>query len=542
MNKQPRIGKGLGRAVRLCLALGTLSVAGLANAASCGSLAALNIPDTRIERAENIAAGPLMLPAEFGPGPGRTIALPAHCKVTGIIRPTYDSEIRFEVWLPEQGWNERFLQVGNGGLAGSIRMGDLADALTAGYAAAGTDNGHRSSNSNASTWAYGHPEKLIDYGSRAVHLTAQTARQIVSAYFAQPPRYRYFAGCSDGGRESLMEAQRYPDDFDGYLVGAPGINIPGGSISLLHAARVLNSLAPAERITPAHVQRLSQAVLEQCDANDGVRDGVLQEPLACSFSPQTLACRGAASAQCLTANQVSAIEALYAGPKDAAGQPLGAGLRPTLGAESTVWMGPLVTPNGGPAPAGAVAGGYLAGVLYGNDRPDISMLDLATLKRDAEAFYVPVISPRDPDLSAARAKGKKILHYQGWSDPVNPPQQSTDYYASVRARLGATDDFYRLFMVPGLAHCGGGTGPVDIGHTGSAKSLAPNDARHDWLQALEAWVERDVAPARLIAGEYAPPGTLKRTRPVCAYPQVARYQGRGDVTQADSYRCVAPEK
>ncbi len=540
----------LGKAARIFVITSTLyGFAEAVHAAdSCVALSALDITDTQIERAETVAAGSLTLPAEFGPGPGKTVSLPAYCRVSGTIRPTYDSEIRFEVWLPEKGWNERFLQVGNGGLGGSIRLADLADALTAGYAAASTDNGHRSRSSNESTWAYGHPEKLIDYGSRAVHLTALAARRIVAAYFDRQPRYRYFAGCSDGGRESLMEAQRFPDDFDGYLVGAPGIDIPGGSVSLLHAAHILNGLASSDRIMPTHVRTLSQAVLAQCDATDDVRDGLLQEPLSCSFSPKALACRGSADDQCLTPAQVTAIEALYEGPKDSAGKSLGLGLRPTLGAESAVWLGPLITADGSAAPVGTVAGSYLSGVLYGNDKPDITKLDLAQLKRDAEAFYVPAISPRDPDLSAARNKGRKIIHYQGWSDPINPPQQSTDYYTAVRARLGeGTDDFYRLFMVPGLAHCGGGVGPIDVGHTGSARSRIPTDAHHDWLKALEAWVERGVAPAQLIAAEYssslpAVSGAIKRTRPICAYPRVATYQGHGDETQASSYQCVVPAK
>lgn len=283
---------------------------------ACAKLVSLRLPHTTVTAASTIPEGDFKLRL---PGPGleaQTVNLPEHCRVTGSIQPTSDSDIRFEVWLPVSGWDHRYQQVGNGGLAGSISYPDMVQALLRGSATASTDDGHASSNQFDGRWAIGHPEKLIDYGYRAVHLTALAGEAIVAAYYGQMPRHTYFTGCSDGGRESLMEAQRYPQDFDGYLVGAPGIDIPNNEVEHVHVWQVLHALGPTRQLTISQLRALSASVLERCDALDGLRDGIVGDPRKCPFKAAEAVCRGANDGSCLSDAQAQAVQSIYDGVRD----------------------------------------------------------------------------------------------------------------------------------------------------------------------------------------------------------------------------------
>lgn len=528
-------------------------------AETCKDLAALKLPDTKIISAEVVDAGSFEAPMP-PPFPPARSELPARCRVVGSIHPTQDSQIGFEVWMPVSGWNGRYQQVGNGGLAGHIEYFGLVSALLHGSATAATDDGHVSASAFDGDWAIGHPQRLVDYGYRAVHLTALTGAALVRRYYGRKESHSYFLGCSDGGRESLMEAQRYPEDFDGYLVGAPGIDIANGAISHLHTYRTLRALGPGDQLTPQQLKALSAKVLERCDALDGVKDGALRDPRRCAFKSDEMLCSSGTGASCLTPAQANAVEQIYAGPRDpATGAQLAHGNVGTLGTEDRTWPriltdGPQVRTLGS-----AVSVGAISALVYGNPQLDLITADLAQATRDAEAKLGSIMNPTNPDLARARTLGKKILHFHGWADPNIPPQYSIEYFEAVKKRMGAdTSGFYRLFMVPGMPHCGGspGLGPNFVGFTGGfTGGLAVpqlTDADHNWTDALERWVEKGIAPDHLIATEFAveetgaapapilPATPVRSTRPICPYPQVASYANRGPTTVAASFDCKSP--
>jgi len=515
---------------------------------TCAKLKSLKLPDTTITEVQAIEAAVVQIPASPGaPESARSIAIPAHCRIAGSIKPTTDSDIRFEVLLPASNWSHRYEQVGNGGLAGSIVRPATVAALLRGNATAGTDDGHASDVWDA-RWAVGHPEKVIDYGYRAVHLTAVAAQALVKAYYGEAASHTYFNGCSDGGRESLMEAQRYPQDFDGYLAGAPGIDIPRNGLAGLHFLRALASLGPSAQLTPAQLQALSARVLERCDVEDGVKDGVLRDPRRCRFSVRELVCQGPSDGSCLTAAQAAVVQSIYDGPRDPrTGAQLAPGWINTLGTEHLSW--PFPTQSGS-------FDNILDLLLYGKSEPDKVVIDIARAAQDINRSLGPTINSDNPDLRTARRLGRKILQFHGWPDDAVLAQWSVDYFEAVQKFLGSdTRDFYRLFMVPGMAHCFGGVGPTAL--NGLIRFPLPNDAAHDWQTALEHWVEDGVAPEQMIATEFkqdgppqlfdvAPPppiapGTpIRRTRPVCPYPQVAIYKGTGSADEAANFRCGRP--
>jgi feruloyl esterase len=506
------------------------------------------LPNTTITEARTIPTGDvkirLPVPVEA------TARLPAHCRVTGSIRPTSDSDIRFEIWLPASGWNHRYQQVGNGGLAGSIPQFAMVGPLLGGYATAGTDDGHESTQGFDAGWAVGHPEKLIDYGYRAVHLTAQVGEALVQAYYDERARHTYFIGCSDGGRESLMEAQRFPQDFDGYLVGAPGIDIPNNEVGHLHVWQELHSLGPDGQLTAAQLATLSAKGLERCDALDGLKDGQLRDPRQCAFKATEAICSSSSGGSCLTAAQARAVQSIYDGARDSTtGQQLTPGDFGTLGTEVVTWPVIFLATPSGPALISAT-NEVISTLLYANPKLDMVTVNVAQAARDAKRKLAPIINSDNPDLRVARSTGRKILQYHGWADPNVRPQYSIEYFEAVQRFLGSdTKDFYRLFMVPGMAHCSGGVGPTSL--SGVARNPVPHDPEHDWISALEHWVEDGIAPEQMVATEFkldrplapltpTPPGTpIKRTRPLCPYPRVAVYQGTGDPDNAASFRCEA---
>jgi len=504
---------------------------------SCSGLTALNLPHTTISSAIVAPEGPLPIPASFR----NTVPIvaPARCEVHAITRPTKDSEIRLEVWLPISGWNGKYLQVGNSGWAGFINQTALIDPLRRGYAVAATDNGHVNDGPGMSApWAVGHPEKLIDFGYRAVHETSVLARSILRAYFGRAESRSYFHGCSDGGREALMEAQRFPDDFVGIIAGAPANNW-----SHLFTGYIWNERALAEHPIPSEMlPAIRNAALAACDTLDGVKDGLIADPRACHFDPGSILCKAGNTSDCLTEGQVATLRKIYQGPANPrTGEQIFPGY--PLGAEAVPggWIPWILTPG---------LQASLGNSYYGQAVFEQAEWDLHTLNFDSDVAFGdvkagPVLNSTNPDLRSFRANGGKLIQYHGWGDAAISALSSIDYYESVRtflrrfpdARSENTDidDFYRLFMVPGMGHCSGGIGPNDFGN---APLSTRTDSEHNILSALEAWVEQNKAPTKLIgSGSVVNDPTKTLTRPLCPYPQTAQYSGSGSPDTAKNFAC-----
>jgi hypothetical protein len=501
----------------------------------CSSLSALSLPHTAITSAVNVPEGPLL---SAGVGSNTSAIVPARCEVQAITRPSKDSEIHLQVWLPVSGWNGKYLQVGNGGWAGQINQGAMAGPLRRGYAVAATDDGHTSAVPGAA-WAVGHPEKLIDFGYRAVHETSVHAKAIIRSFFGRDAEQSYFNGCSDGGREALMEAQRYPEDFNGIIAGAPA-----NDWSHLFTGFVWNEQALAEIPIPsAKLPVIQNAVVAACDALDGVRDGLLEDPRACNFDPASLLCKAADAPDCLTQGQVATLRKIYSGPKNArTGKQIFPGWPVGTEAVPGGWS-PWILP---PGLQSSFGNSYYGQAVFEQSNWDFRTLNFDTDVEFGDAKAGPVLNATNPDLRSFRDNGGKLIQYHGWGDAAISPLSSIEYYESVRAFLSRfpdarrekTDpmDFYRLFLVPGMAHCGGGIGPNDFGN---AVNSMRTDAEHDILTALEAWVERDTAPAKLVgSGRAVNDPTKTLTRPLCPYPQTAHYRGTGDPNVAENYTCA----
>jgi feruloyl esterase len=507
---------------------------------ACSGLMALKLPNTEIVSAVSVPEGPIPASAVFGNAP--PIVAPAHCEVQAITRPTKDSEIRLQVWLPVSGWNRKYLQVGNGGWAGLIDKTAMIDPLRRGYAVAATDDGHQGGGPvPGASWAMGHPEKLIDFGYRAVHETSIQAKAIVRAHFGRGPARSYFSGCSDGGREALMEAQRYPEEFDGIIAGAPA-----NDWSHLFTGFVWNEQALAQTpIPPAKLPVIQNAVLAACDALDGVRDGLVEDPRACHFDPGSLLCKAGEASDCLSQGQVTTLRKIYAGPKNPRtgkqifpGYPMGTEAIP--GGWSP-WMLP-------PGLQSIFGNSYYGQAVFEQANWDFRTLSFDVDVEFGDAKAGPVLNATNPDLRSFRANGGKLIQFHGWGDAAISPLSSIEYYENVRAFLGRfpdarsanndPPDFYRLFLVPGMAHCSGGIGPNDFGN---ARGSTRADANHNILTALEAWVERGTAPAKLIGtGTMVNDPAKMLTRPLCPYPQTAHYRGTGDPSNADNFTCAIP--
>ncbi|HEX5082070.1 MAG TPA: tannase/feruloyl esterase family alpha/beta hydrolase [Blastocatellia bacterium] len=510
-------------------ALGVVSV----SAATCEGLADLKLPNTTITSAQSVAAG-AFTPSANAAGPYKD--LPAFCRVAGVIKPSSDSEIKFEVWMPSANWNGKFHGIGNGGFAGSISYTGLAGALARGYATASTDTGHAG---NDASWALGHPEKIVDYGYRGIHEMTEKAKLIVKAFYGDGPKRSYFASCSNGGRQALMEAQRYPDDYDGIIAGAPAnafTQILTGFAWNMQAT--LND--PGSYITSKKLKAVEAAALAACDARDGVTDGVLDDPTKCGFDPAVLLCKGDETDECLTEKQVAALKKIYSGPRDAKGRQIIPGFTP--GGETGLggWT-PWIT---GATPTSALQYFFstqaFRNMVYNDPKWDYKTFDPERDGRMADEKLSPVLNATDPNLKAFSARGGKLILYHGWSDAALPPVNTINYFQSVVAKFGRrqTDSFARLFMAPGVQHCGGGPGPDSFGQT---VTRAQSDPQHDLTLALERWVEQGVAPDKVVATKRRggpPDAPPLRTRPLCPYPQVARYKGSGNTDDAANFNCV----
>ena len=514
-----------------CLLLGSSP---LLFAADCSSLKSVQLGDTTITLAESVTSGVL----DVADSDTTLRDLPAFCRVAGEFHPTPDSSIRFEVWLPEQQWNGRILGTGNGGFAGSIGYRQMAGYLTRGFAVSGSDAGHQAEATDAS-WAWQHPEKVRDFGWRAVHLTAQGANEIVDAYYGKPAAKSFFDSCSDGGREALMEAQRFPEDYDGILAGAPANS---WSTLLVSGATSMQALMvdPNAYIPDRKLRFIEKAVLDRCDALDGVMDHVIGDPAECHFDPQTLLCKSGDAAGCLTQPQVNSLKRLYGGLRDEQGNLIFPGY--SMGDE-TGWRDWIVGESPGASQGSLYVENYFRYVVTGD--PTFNMLTArpGDLLRESQEKGAPDLDATNPDLSRFAARGGKLILYHGWNDAAIPPGSTIAYYESVEKQMGAdkTSAFLRLYMVPGMEHCLGGPGASAFGQFGIESAKGP---KYGLFDSVENWVEKGSPDESVIATKYAQgkDGATETvfTRPLCAWPKVARYSGSGDSNDAANFACAAP--
>ena len=515
-----------------------LAASEAAAAATCESLRSFSIKDGTVTHADVVPAGPWVPPRRGGgaggagqgaqtaagapatnppgstPGvaaptpaaPPAPVMLPAHCRVRFVLKPSSDSDINAELWLPTAGWNGKFMAVGNGGFGGSIQgYGEMANHLALGYATAGNDTGHSAADGPGGMFALGHPEKIVDFAYRAMHEMTAKSKQIIDKFFGRGPQFSYFKGCSTGGRQAVMAAQRYPEDFDGIIAGA----LANRHIQM-HTAGVARSIDlyrhPDRVLSPEKAQMVTSAVLNKCDT---LKEGFLNNPRACTFDFKQLAC-SATTTHCLTPGELKTVETHYGGVKNSKGELIFSGQ--ALGNPMPAQRAPTATPGGG----------YDTVRIWGfqNEHYDWRTFDL---DRD-----MPIINQRvgfvdavDPNLEAFKKRGGKLLLYAGWGDTAITPENTVLYYDSVRAKMGHDQaNWLRLFMVPGMGHCGGGPGPNRV----------------DWTGALEHWREKGTAPSQLIGTN--PQSGL--SRPICPYPQYARYDGSGDLKDASNWACAAP--
>jgi feruloyl esterase len=497
------------------------AIAEAMSAATCQRMTKLTLTDTTIESAEVVAAGTFAPPA-----PAHKLAeMPEFCRVVGMSKPA----IRFEVWLPVEIWNGKFQGVGNGGTAGFISYGTMAAALRRGYATASTDTGHVNhpyGNGFDSTWAEGRPDLIADFGYRALHVTTVNAKAIVAAFYKRAATHSYYVGCSKGGGQGLMEAQRFPEDYDGLLVGDPAYDWTHhyAGAHLWYSIATLKD--PESYIPASKVSILAAAVNKACDAKDGVLDGVVSDPLACKFDPAALECKaGEDTAECFTEKQVEAVKKIWGGAHDSAGKLIYPVLLPGGEGGPGGWAN-WVT---GDAPFESVhwkaADGFFKDMVF--DDPNFNLMDF-NYDTDMAATVAKVGSMLDavnPDLRPLERRGGKMILYHGWSDPDISPLKTIDYYDEVEKTVGpTTSDFVRLFMVPGMQHCGGGPGATTF----------------DGLTALERWVEGGERPESILATKIVD-GAVEETRPLCAYPKAAVYLGKGNTTDAGNFACEVPK-
>jgi feruloyl esterase len=487
-------------------------------ATSCESLSALKLPDTTITLAQTVAPGAFTQPETEGGRGGRGAPqftdLPAFCRVAATLKPSSDSDIKIEVWMPVSGWNNKLEANGNGGWSGAIAPATLAAGLRRGYATTMTDTGHEG---GSASFALGHPEKLVDYGYRAVHEMTVKAKAIIAAYYGNGPRLSYWNGCSAGGKQGLKEAQRFPEDFDGIVAGAPGYNWTGRAIRSIWVAQAAHK-DESSYIPPSKYPLIHDAVLQACDATDGVKDRVLENPKQCKFDPKVLECKAGDEASCLTPPQVELARKMY---------------MPVINPNTKKEVFPGFEPGSelgwatmaGPRPFG-IGEDLFKYVVFKDPNWDYKRFNFNTDIELTEKADNGLMNATDPNLKPFFAHGGKLIQYHGWADPQIAPQTSVVYYKSVLDSNGGANkvqDSYRLFMVPGMNHCGGGDGTDNF----------------DMLTALEQWVEKGKAPDQIMASHMSN-GKPDRTRPLCPYPQVAMYKGTGSTDDAANFVCKVP--
>ena len=501
-------------------------------APNCEGVSKLSLPNTSITLAKPIPAG------TFTPPRGRAIEnVPGFCEVHGVLKPTDVSLIHFEVWLPAENWNGKLEGVGNGGLAGTISYAPMAAALRNGFATASTDTGHTAEEPR--DWLENR-ERLIDYSYRALHLTTVNAKAIVNAYYGNAPQHSYYLGCSTGGKQGLMEAQRFPADYDGIVAGDAANFWTHQMMSEVWDGVATGT--PETNLPQEKLELIQNAVLSACDALDGAADGLISDPTRCHFDPNKLLCQGADASNCLTAAQVGAVEKIYSGPVNPrTGKKLYPGLYPGGELGWGKAGGQMVINR--TKTSGVSSYDFWRYALLKNPDWEFRAFDFDRDIALADEKLAPVTNATSPNLEKFRRLGHKLIYYHGAADPLIPAQNGIDYFESVVAAekgLERTQAFFRVFLVPGLYHCNGGPGPTAFG--GSVVVPASElDADHDMVSAVARWVEKGVAPDRIIAAKYLdnnPAKSVAFERPLCAYPQVARYKGSGDLKDASSYACV----
>jgi hypothetical protein len=492
---------GLVFALGLCLPLGASSLAQSPPAShlACDQVASLLLPDVKI-------TGATAVPAATS-GPIRA----AHCRVAGTI----GAEIRFSLLLPDE-WNRKFVMGGGGGYVGTVQNQAQA-VVNLGYATAGTDTGHQGGLTDAS-WALDNMERQVNFGYAAVHRTTEVAKAMVRSYYSSAASRAYFSGCSNGGRQALMEAQRFPDDFDGIVAGAPAYDFVGIAAQFIKdiqaafpdEASVKSLMFPAETLKSVEAQ-----IVDKCDAIDGVKDGLMEDPRACKVDVAALTG--------LSDVQRAALKKLYGETmgKDGAiypAQPVGG---EGEGAGWSTWItgGGQTTPQG-PSLRYAFGTQFFKFFVFNDASWDYHKYDVANTRKDAR-LAATVLNATSTDLSAFKTKGHKLILWHGWSDPALTALASVKYYEQVQSKDPAARDYFRMFMMPGVLHCAGGPGPDNA----------------DWAGAIVDWVENGKAPDRVIASKMGAAGAVSRTRPLCPYPQRAEYKGSGSTDDAASFVC-----
>ncbi|MEO8137675.1 MAG: tannase/feruloyl esterase family alpha/beta hydrolase [Betaproteobacteria bacterium] len=483
------------------------------------------------------------------------------CRVQGVAKPSSDSLINFEVWLPSTrgAWTGRLKTDGTGGYAGATPFSRMAADLAQGFVVAGSDMGHTGGES--ADWTMGHPEKVKDWGYRAHYFVTTAAKALTSAYYGKPAARAYFEGCSNGGRQAMMMAQRYPDLFDGIVAGAPSQFYGDTLLSLIWTGHSQVPVLGQPPVLSVEKRAMMTArAMAACDAQDGLADQQITNPRACNFDPGILQCTAGETPDCLTADQMRAARNVYRGIPAADG-----GQR---------WNGPVVGSEADWIPAFADTGGYAVFVGHFVDSqltPPFKPreLNVAAEYDRIKAAVAPFMTAPSPDLSRFKARGGKILQYHGWNDAVVAPHTSPNYThalalfermkglspaefdkavenlsaadvaAAAQAQAPSVRQFHRLFMLPNVAHCGGGTGPSNIGGGTGDPLPAFRDADHDVVLALARWVEQGVAPETLVATTLKD-GAVVRQRPVCVYPKQARYKGSGNINAPENFTCVEP--
>ena len=455
-------------------------------------------------------------PGMFGTPPGMKVMAP-FCRVTGFIKPVPDSHIGFEVWLPPaEEWNERYFAVGNPAFEGAIKYQGLTRALDGGYAASSTDTGHQDPGHK---WALGQPEKLIDWTHRAVHETAVVSKSLIQDYYSRSARLSYWDSCHNGGRQGLEAAVRYPRDFDGIVAGDPAYyltRLQTGSEYLGWVA-LKDGVNSESYLPPTKYPVIHRAVLDACDAKDGVKDDAIEDPTRCNFDPASIQCAGPDKPSCLTAPQVETARRIYEGAKFADGSQIYSGFE--RGSE-LLWNALLR----GPEPH-IINNDFFKYIAFENPEWDFRVFDVEADTRDIEARLGPIIDMTETDLTAFRENGGKLLMYQSWNETWIPPRTLTVYYSNIVNTMGGerqTKDFLRLFMVPDFGMCSGAQSAFNA------------------LDIVRKWREEDAAPDSIIA-EYKNSGIVYKTRPVCPYPQAAIYSGSGDINDAANFKCGIPD-
>ncbi len=553
-NQMPGAGRRF-RALRHTVALSVLAagigVAGMAHAGAadrCADLARLSLPHDRIILAVPVTAGTFADDTRFDPQTKIYKGLPGFCRVRGVSQPTSDSSIGFEVWLPLDNWSHRLHMVGNGAYSSNIYYTQMSDRVRAGDIAVATDTGHRGKDLS---FGDGHPEKIRDFAGRAVHESAVAAKAIAHQFYGVAPSFSYFSGCSTGGYQALMAAQKYPNDFDGIIAGAPGNNR-----SALNMAFLWNYLAnhrPGDDsqaiLDISDLTLINTAAVAACDKLDGVADGVISDPRQCHFDLDSLKCRsGDVASQCLSDDKIAAARKIYAGPKDARtgkaiypGYPFGAeGVKSSADDKHPGWSDYWADDTDPKKPDRA---DFFASWVFDNPNWNWWAFNWGSDVDTVRTKMLGLFDANSSDLSAFRARKGKLIMFMGWADPVGAPAEAINYYDAVKARLKTSDAgtqaFLRLYMIGGMDHCANGPGATYFNSATRDSAPPVSDARHDMLIALEDWVEHNQAPEALIATHYSdiPSKIVAFQRPICVYPKIVKYTD-GPTDKAESFTCA----